>query len=179
MTPEEMSLFAVVLSGSCAVVSAAIPAIVHVVVKRLELKAQKQREEGERYEREFEKYYLSHVQIVKEFQNLYENWKVDCTAKSEIMIFIHEIAHEFRSTTHSKLEELYKSIGDFKHGDDVQKIDEKFQSCIQLILERYGLKLSGSTPNYFISDMLRIVLREQFDVLKKSKSKDLNLSTEK
>ena len=171
MTAEILSIIAVAISGVTAVFSATVPAILSYKAKKAELKAQKAREDKEEYNAKFEIFYQTHLKIVQDFSNLYDCWKANPQNSVDIIEFIRKVAPEFRLSTSHWLNELAGKIANFKTGDN---LDDDFKRCKLLILQCYGVKVSANTPDYLMSEILRVVLKERFDELQHATSKDFH-----
>lgn len=172
MTPELLSIIAIIMSGATAVCSTTIPAIISYKTKKAELKAQKKREEEQAYNAKFEAFYQKHFHIINDFSTRYENWKLLHSNKSEFLVFINNIAPEFPYSIRNYLYDFANKIKNNAPDDD---LDSDYDKCRQLILDSYGVSISASTPSYLLSDILRIVLKERFDELQHASSKDLKL----
>ncbi len=173
MTAEILSIIAVCISGITAVCSATIPAILNYRVKKEELRDKKKREETQAYEAKFKEFYQAHLKVLKEFSELYIQWGGSTTwAKKYALIdYIYKIAPEFRLWLKNRLLEFASKVENHKTEDN---IDEYYQNCVKGILHSYGVNVSSCTPDIFMSDMLKVVLREQFDKLQHATSKDFH-----
>ena len=171
MTAEILSIIAVCISGVTAICSASIPAILNYKAKKAELKAQKAREHEQTYNAKFEVFYQTHLKILKDFSNLYECWKTNPENSTELLEFIRKIAPEFRMSTSHWLYVLAGKIENYKAGDN---FDKEYERCENLILHCYGVRVSADTPDYLMSEMLKVVLKERFDELQHATSKDFH-----
>lgn len=170
MTAEILSIIAVCISGITAICSASIPAILNYCAKKAELKAQKKREAEQAYNAKFEAFYQKHYNIVKGLSNHYECWKNNPKHSSKILEFIIEIKSEFPYSISYWLNEFSNKIRNYKAGDN---LDSAYNRCRQIIIESYGARITGETPDYLLSDILKVVLKERFDELQHATSKDL------
>lgn len=171
MTAEILSIIAVCISGITAVCSASIPAILNFMLKRAELKEKKDNEAQQEYQAKFEKFYQEHLKVLNDFSDLYGKWigYTNASAKYELINFIYKIANQFQPQIRKNLLYFVDRINNSgKQGD----INEEYQKCINSILRSYGLIITTNTPNFLTSDILKIVLKDRFDELQKSKSED-------
>ena len=165
MTAEILSIIAVCISGVTAICAASIPAILNYRIKKEELKDKRKQLDDEK----FEIYYQAHWQVLKDFAELYEQWKADPYTSFKLIDFIKEIAPEFRLSINNWLYKFADKIAAYKPGEN---LDDDYKRCRQLILDSYGVRVSANTPDDFMSDILRVVLRERFDELQHATSKD-------
>lgn len=171
MSSEILSIIAVAISGVTAIYSTSIPAILSFLSKKAELKAQKAREQEQAYNAKFEVFYQNHLKILKDFLNLYGEWKINPDNSTELLEFISTTAPEFRLSTNHWLYEFADKVKNYKPGDN---LDEDYDKCKNLILHSYGVRVSADTPDYLMSEMLKVVLKERFDELQHATSEDFN-----
>lgn len=171
MTAEILSIIAVSISSFAALFSATIPAILNYEIKKADRKAKIELENQQKNEVKFEMFYQKHLKILNDFSILYENWKNEPKNNSDILKFINEIAMEFRISISHWLHKFAEQIANYKTGDN---LDEEYKRCRQLILNSYGIKISADTPDYLLSEILKVVLKEKFNELQNATSKDFH-----
>ena len=171
MTSETISLIAVVISGINAIITASIPAILSYQAKKNELKAKKLLEKEKAYNDKFQEFYQRHLKILTDFHYYYNVWKADPQKSAQIIEYIQTIAPEFRLWVSEKLKDFANKIANYKEGDN---LDSVHKLCVQLILASYGVRVTAETPDYLMSEILKVVLKERFDELQKASSKNFH-----
>lgn len=173
MTAEVLSIIAVCISGVTAVCSATIPAILSYNIKKAELKDKKEREAQEEYEAKFEKFYQEHLKVLNDFSELYIQWigSTDVSTRYRLINFVYKISNQFQLPVRKNLLHFVDTINEV----GIRGADEEYQKCLKSILWSYGLTITADTPNFFTSDILKIVLKDRFDELQKSTSKDYSV----
>lgn len=174
LSSEIISIIAVSISGITSICAAVIPAVLSYRIKKEELKAKLEQEKQQAYEAKFEEFYQEHLQILNDFSTYYVRWQSNKTEtnKGLVVKYLNQIAPQFRLWLRKKLYDFANKLENYKIGDN---IDEEYYKCRQSILHSYGINVSAETPDFFMSDILKVVLREQFDALQKTTSKGLRL----
>ena len=173
MTAEILSIIAVCISGVTAICAATIPAILSYKNKKVELGIQIKQSKQKEYEAKFEIFFNEHINIIKKLSELYGQWKTDAQKASELISFIYKIANEFnfwmRCTFYYWAQTIIENA-------DNKEIERMFNECMGCLLASYGIDYCSNSTKFLMSDMLKIVLRERFDELQNSSSKDFKLS---
>ena len=168
MMTEILSIIAVCISGAAAVCSACVPAILNAKTKKEELALKRELEEEKlRREREqeneakFEAFYQSHLKVVTEFSERYVRWKNASseTTKSELVNFVSKLSEKFRDNVQQALNEFAIKIKDCPSGEN---LDEDYRTCLNRILNSFGVCLCDSFPDILLPDILRAALKKQY-----------------
>lgn len=173
MNSDILSIFALAISGLTAIFAALIPAIFSYKAKKAEL-ALKREIEFERLNRatqheqeaKFEKFYQSHLKILTDFSELYFLWNTSkaVSDQEKLIGFSNNLSILFQGNVQTALLKFVEKIKNNAAGDN---LDDDFKTCLRLILNSYGVKISERCPDIILPDLLKNALKQQFSKLNK------------
>lgn len=168
MLPEILSIIAVCISGVTAICSACVPAILNAKTKKEELALKREieyeklkREREQENEIKFEEYYQSHLKVLTDFSEYYVQWGSTFSeiAKSQLVSYVNRLAAQFRNNVQSALNDFAQKVNTFYDDDN---LDKDYKNCVNLILNSFGVQLSGGFPDILLPDILKSALKKQF-----------------
>ncbi len=175
MLTEILSIIAVCISGITAICSACVPAILNAKTKREELALKRKIEEEKlKHEKEqaneakFEEFYQSHLKVLTNFSSYYVRWKNvrSEVTKSELVSYVSRLSEQFRDNIQKTLNDFAVKI---KNCYSDETIEKEYKTCLNLILDSFGVDCSTYFPDILLPDILKSTLRIQFNKLQSIK----------